>query len=49
MSIKVTVISAFQAPEEHYFDDWGNAKEFALEMRQCYQYKCKVEEVLADE
>lgn len=49
MSIKVTVISAFHKPEEHYFDDWGNAEEFALAMRECYQYKCKVEEVLADE
>ena len=44
MSIKVTVISAFHKPEEHYFDDWGNAEEFASEMRQCYQYKTIVEE-----
>lgn len=48
MKIKVTVISAFQKPEEHYFYDWGNAEEFALAMREC-QYKCKVEEVFADE
>jgi len=48
MSIKVTVVSNWVGPQEHYFDDWGNAEEFALAMREC-QYKCKVEEVLADE
>ena len=44
MNIKVTVISAFQKPEEHYFDDWGNAEEFALAMRE-QQFKTVVEEV----
>jgi len=48
MKIKVTVISAWVEPREHFFDDWGNAEEFALAMREC-QYKTKVEEVLADE
>ena len=48
MKIKVTVTSAWVGPREHYFDDWGNAEEFALAMRDC-QYKTKVEEVLADQ
>lgn len=48
MKIKVTVQSAWVGPREHFFDDWGNAEEFALAMREC-QYKTKVEEVLADE
>jgi hypothetical protein len=48
MTIKVTVESAWVGPREHIFYDWGNAEEFALAMREC-QYKCKVEEVLADE
>ncbi len=50
MKIKVTVVvvSHWVGPREHLFDDWGNAEEFALAMRE-YQYKCKVEEVLADE
>jgi len=48
MKIKVTVQSAWVSPEEHYFDDWGDAEEFALAMRDC-QYKTQVEEVLADQ
>jgi hypothetical protein len=47
MKIKVTVISAFHKPEEHYFEDWGNAEEFALAMREC-QYKAVVEELDQD-
>ena len=44
MKIKVTVTSAWVGPREHYFDDWGNAEEFALAMREC-QYKTLVEEI----
>ena len=48
MKIKVTVVSHWVGPREHLFDDWGNAEEFALAMRDC-QYKTVVEEVLADQ
>jgi hypothetical protein len=48
MKIKVTVISNWVGPREHYFDDWGNAEEFALAMREC-QYKTTVEEVVDEE
>lgn len=44
MKIKVSVLSAFQKPEEHFFDDWGNAEEFALAMRE-QQFKTVVEEI----
>ena len=48
MKIKVTVQSTWVGPREHLFDDWGDAEEFALAMRDC-QYKTQVEEVLADQ
>jgi hypothetical protein len=51
MKIKVTVVSNWVGPREHYFDDWGDAEKFAQSMRDC-QYKTvieEVEEVLADE
>ena len=48
MKIKVTVESSWVGPREHFFDDWGNAEEFARAMRDC-QYRTKVEEVLAND
>jgi hypothetical protein len=48
MIIKVTVESAWVGPREHLFEDWGNAEEFALAMREC-QYRAVVEEVVDSE
>lgn len=39
--IKVEVISNWQKPEDHYFDDLETAQEFALSMRD-QQYKTKI-------
>lgn len=44
-SYKVTVVSAWVGPREHFFDDIASAEEFALAMREC-QYKTEIEEVV---